>query len=116
MKETKSLYRVLAQTETITITAQTSVELTEAEAKETALKDVLIHPDKNIYQRFVVVPLCTKEQWKGGNVNFCPRCGSRLTEPDEDSVDSEYYGTCFNCEAELEINVHVYPDEEEAAK
>ena len=34
MKEVKSLYRILAQTETATANATTSIELTEKEARE----------------------------------------------------------------------------------
>ena len=113
MKEVKSFYRILAQTDTITITAQTSKELSEKEAKEAAEKEVLLHPDKEVYHRVVAIPLCTKEQWKGGNVNFCPRCGERLTEPDEDDVTSEYYGECYGCGAQLEINIRVHEDEDE---
>ena len=108
MEKAKSLYRIIAQTDTITITAKTGKDVSEAEAQEAA-KEVLVQ-DMNVYHHFVALPLCTEEQWKGGNVNFCPRCGERLSEPDEDSVDSEYYGMCFNCEAGLGINITICDD------
>ena len=110
MKEVKSLYRILAQTETATANATTSIELTEKEAREVGEKEVLVYFDKNIYQRFVAIPLCTKHQWEDGNVNFCPRCGERLTELTDDHADNEYYGECPQCEAQLEISIHVYSE------
>ena len=112
MEKVKSLYRIIAQTDTITITANTDKDVSEAEAQEAA-KEVLVAPDMSVYHHFVALPLCTDEQWKGGNVNFCPRCGERLSEPDDDSVDSEYRGMCFSCNAELEIDITVYDDDAE---
>ncbi len=111
MKEVKSIYRILAQTETVTMNATTSKELTEKEAREVGEKEVLAYHDKTIYQRFVAIPLCTKHQWEDGNVNFCPRCGERLAELNDDHADNWFDGECPQCEAQLEINIHVYSED-----
>ncbi len=67
MKEVKSLYRILAQTETVTMSATTSIELTEKEAREVGEKEVLAYFDKNIYQ------MCRKApRFSAGDIRRSP--------------------------------------------
>lgn len=105
-EEKKYLYRILAQTEGMTITAETKGEVTEAEAiadvKTSVLHEKVI--EAGGYRNFVALPICTKEEWKSGNVNFCPRCGKRL----EDIEDHFYSGECFECGADLDVSINVY--------
>lgn len=107
MEDTKKLYKIIVQTETITISAQTSNDVSWNEAAEIAQKDVL-HGQN--YRNFVALPVCTVEQWEGHNVNFCPRCGHNLAEYD-DSVDNEFRSDCPNCYAELDITIYSGGDE-----
>ncbi|WP_103110809.1 hypothetical protein [Brevibacillus reuszeri] len=104
-EEKKYLYRILAQTEGMTITGETKEEVTEAEAiadvKTTFLHEKVV--EAGGYRNFVTIPICTKEEWRLGNVNFCPRCGKRL----EDVEDNYFNGECFECGADLDISINV---------
>ncbi|WAH35016.1 hypothetical protein [Alicyclobacillus dauci] len=107
----KLIYRIMAQTDTLTVSAETSIEVTADEVAEIASKDVLLG-DGVRYKNFVALPICTKEQWDGGHVNFCPRCGNRLNEYDTDSVETQYNGDCFRCNSTIDVSIEVYEEEE----
>ncbi|MEJ8546602.1 hypothetical protein [Brevibacillus borstelensis] len=105
----EKIYRIIAQTETLTITAQTK-ETTEdqaiADAKQHVLSPSVV--EAGGYQPFVILPICTEEQWKGGNINFCPRCGASLLDEDDDSINDSLSLDCLECNASLDISIHVY--------
>lgn len=101
--EKKLIYRIIAQTDKLTITGQMKNETTEAEAVSEVHKTFL-HEDvvkAGGYRNFVALPICTEEEWRTGNVNFCPRCGHRL----EDIEDNSYCGECFECGAEIDVHI-----------
>lgn len=108
--EEKMIYRLLAQKEGITITAETK-EMTMEEAKATAIAEVLVNVDKTLdFQPFVALPVTTQERWDAGCINFCPRCGTNLSDYELD----EYANTdCHSCDASLDIHVQVYDSDED---
>ncbi|MFE4571375.1 hypothetical protein [Paenibacillus chitinolyticus] len=111
--DTSKLYRILAQTEGVTITTDTSKNMTESEAKVVAQNDVIAPNGK--YQPFVLIPICTEFQWKYGQINFCPRCGKNICE----SVGGDYLEgvtdqlefDCPECEATMFIHIISTPEE-----
>jgi hypothetical protein len=111
MGEKKMIYKIKAQTKEndhgITVTAQTKLGVTHEEAINIAKKDILLEPMAERYTNFIVEEIATEDGWKCGHVNFCPRCGCRL----EDIDDNYYRGECFDCHAE--IDVHITTNESE---
>lgn len=109
-KEEKKIYKIIAQKEGITITAETH-ETTLEEVTETAIEEVLGGVDKAVdFRPFVALPVTTKERWDAGYINYCPRCGANISEYDL----GEYANTdCYECNASLDINVSVYNHSEE---
>ena len=110
-KEENQMYRVLEQKEGITITAETSIDLSFEEVKKTAIVNVLGGIDKAVkFQPFVVLPITTKERWEDGSINFCPRCGKNLAEQ-----ELERYATfdCYECKASMEVQVHTFDNEDD---
>lgn len=100
--EEKKIYRIIAQKEGITITAE-SKEMTMKEATETAIAEVLggVHKALN-FQPFIAVPVTTQERWDAGYINFCPRCGANISEYELE----EYANTdCFECDTSLDIHI-----------
>lgn len=112
--EEKMMYRIIAQTKEnnngITITAETKTDVTHEEAIEIAKKDVLFKGVlEERYTPFIVQPITTTERWKEGAINFCPRCGKSLHE--YELSDSESFD-CYECNANIDVNINVYDDEE----
>lgn len=113
IKETPKLFRILAQTESMTITAETSRNMTSKEAEAAAREDVILPTGK--YNPFVIIPICTEFQWKYGQINFCPRCGKNICE----HVGSDYHEgvtesllfECPECEAEVFVNISNTPEQ-----
>lgn len=100
------LFRIIAQTDSMTISADTVKELTEQEARETA-KESVVSPTGN-YNNFIVQPLGTLNGWKYGHINFCPRCGKNISEEMGDSSNIVNNYQEFDCpECEAEIFVHI---------
>lgn len=101
-KEQKLIYRIIAQTDTITITAQTSKAVTE----EAAYKDVPLVTANNTVERFIVFPVATQESWDNGHINFCPRCGTR-----QEYIQDNYSRfECSECNAEVDCNITTYDE------
>jgi hypothetical protein len=107
--EEKMMYRIIAQKEGITITAETSNDVTFEEAKNTAVVDVLSGVDKVVnFQPFVAIPITTKERWEDKTINFCPRCGANLKDYDlEQSANFE----CYECDTSMDIHIHNWSEE-----
>ncbi len=106
MSNAKLLYRIIAQTNELTITAETSKELTAEEAREEAIKHVLI-PGGN-YNNHILQPIGTLNGWKYGHINFCPRCGKNISEEMGDSseiVNNVQEFECPECEAEVFVEI-----------
>lgn len=102
----KQLYRIIAQTNELTITAETSKELTADEAREEAIKHVLSPTGK--YNNHILQPIGTLNGWKHGHINFCPRCGKNISEEMGDSSDMVNNMQEFECpECEADIYVHI---------
>jgi hypothetical protein len=111
--ETPQLYRIMAQTEAVAISAETSKEMTASEAREAALKDVISPTGR--YQPFVLIPICTEFQWKYGQINFCPRCGQNICKDvggdyHEGVTDSLEFD-CPECEAHIFVHIMSTPEE-----
>lgn len=110
-EEKKYLYRILAQTEGMTITGETKEEVTEAEAiadvQTTFLHEKVV--EAGGYRNFVAIPICSKEEWEAGHINFCPRCGNKLKYIEDNFFD----GDCHNCEASLEIAITIHRFDED---
>lgn len=111
IKEEKQIYRIIAQKQGITITAETSIEMTMEEAENTAVAEVLGGVNQLInLKHFVALPITTEERWKAGHINFCPRCGKNISEFGyEDTLTSD----CHNCGADLVVFVHVENSEDQ---
>jgi hypothetical protein len=109
----KKLYRIITQTEGMTITAETSHDMTESEARNAAEKDVLSPNGK--YKPYVLVPICTEFQWKYGQINFCPRCGHNISEyvggDNLEGVTESLEFECPQCEAEVYVNISNTPEQ-----
>ncbi len=108
--EEKQIYRVIAQKEGITITAEMAREMTKKEAVEAAINEVLGGADKVVdFQPCIAVPITTQERWNKGYINFCPRCGTNISEYElYDFADTE----CHECNASLNIQIHSYNSNE----
>lgn len=110
----KQLFRIIAQTNGMTITAQTSKEMTEDEARKAALEDVLSPTGK--YNNHVIQPIGTLNGWKHGHINFCPRCGKFIGDHIGDSAE---YVTdvqefeCPECDAEVFVEIKRTPEADE---
>ncbi len=114
MGNIKRLYRIIAQTNEMTITAETSKELTAKEARENALKHVLDPAGQ--YNNHIVQPISTLHGWKYGHINFCPRCGKNISEEMGDSSDfannvQEF--ECPECLAEVFVDIRSTVEERE---
>lgn len=100
--EEKFLYKIHAQTDSISITATTDIEMTAAEAAESAVKDVLSENSK--YHSFVALPITTQERWENGSINYCPRCGTNISEY---GLHENARTDCQECDASLDINIEI---------
>jgi len=85
--EQKKMYRILAQSEKLTVTMFPKVATTIAESEETANEHIKL-PTKP----YVLQEICTEEEWNEGYPKFCPRCGSKAY------FDSEGFYDCDDCE------------------
>ncbi|MEK5060509.1 hypothetical protein ACFSUM_18660 [Virgibacillus siamensis] len=92
----KKMYRMKAQTETITITMFPKVATTHEESENEAKKHLPFET-----KPFVVEEICSEEEWKEGQPNFCPRCGSRT------SFDDNGFYECSDCEAQGHVSVEI---------
>lgn len=101
--ETPMIYRTFAQTESITITAETKGAVTMARAEIDVEDHVLPKHIQSDLKPWVTLPIATQESWDRGYVNFCPRCGKRI----EDTDDNNWLGDCFECGAELDIQITI---------
>ena len=101
-KEEKQIYKILAQKEGVTLTANTH-EVTYDEAQKIADKFInSIHKDVK-FETFVVLPMTTKERYDSGFINFCPRCGANLQDEEfENYADF----VCFECDATIQIHIY----------
>lgn len=107
-KDEKLMYKIIAQKEGITITAETN-ELTFDEAKKVAIAEVLLETDKAVsYQPFVLLPMTTNERWNERCINFCPRCGANLHE--QELGNSEFFD-CYDCDSSIEVTIHYYEED-----
>ena len=104
-KEEKSIYRIIAQKEGITIKAETSRDVTFEEAKRTAVEVIGGGDEAVNFQPFIAIPITTKERWEDKSINFCPRCGSNLKDYElEQSASFD----CYECDTSMDVNIHVY--------
>ena len=100
-KEEKQIYKILAQKDGVTLTANTH-EVTYDEAQKIANKFISeIHKDIT-FEPFVVLPVTTKERWDSGFINFCPRCGASLQDEELEQYADVY---CHECDASMGIQV-----------
>ncbi len=101
--EEKKLYRVIAQKEGITITAEMSREMTMKEAVDAATTEVIGGVHKIVdFQPCVAVPITTQERWDEGYINFCPRCGANISEYElYEFAETE----CHECDASINIRI-----------
>ena len=110
-KDKKVVYRILGQRDGVTMTAETSNELTFDEAKEVAI-DGLFGGVNNLIglQPFVLMPITTKERWSEGSINFCPRCGTNVTD-----YELEQFGSfeCHTCNAQVGVQIEVEEEYDE---
>lgn len=105
-KEENQMYRILAQKEGITITAETSNNVTFEEAKKTAIAEVLGGIDKVVnFQPFVVLPISTKERWENHSINFCPRCGTNIQDHELENTD---FFDCYECNASIHVHIDYF--------
>jgi hypothetical protein len=114
--EEKLLYRILAQNNTISINATTSVEMTAQEAADVATQEVLLKGE--LYHNFFVQPISTANGWKYGHINFCPRCGCNIHKEMGDSQDvvnnSERFN-CPKCGAYVDVTIFSTPEDDQVA-
>ncbi|WP_088832695.1 hypothetical protein [Paenibacillus tyrfis] len=102
-EDLKILYRAIAQSNGITITAETMKGMTEEEAKASFEKNVFPNSP------YVMLPICTEKQWKYGQINFCPRCGKNICQ----EVGGDFHGGVtdildFECpECYAAVYVHI---------
>lgn len=108
-KEEKKMYKIIAQKEGITITAETNGDITFEEAKKTAITEVLNGADRAVtFQPYVVLPITTKERWDNHSINFCPRCGANIQ--DHELENSDFFD-CYECDSTVEIHIHHFESE-----
>jgi protein-arginine kinase activator protein McsA len=110
MSEEKMIYRIKAQSKghTVTITAETSKEVTQEEAIKIAKTSVLVGTNLD-YAPFLVEPLCTEEQWEEGHINFCPRCGKNIADMDLGTMG---LFECMECGAYVDVNIMEVQEDE----
>lgn len=110
-EEEKMIYRIVAQREHMTITADTVEELTMDEAEKTAIANVLGGVNALVgLKPFVALPITTKERWDAGKMNFCPRCGTNLSDCD---LEETAYTDCSNCDVSLEVHIQLHDEIED---
>ena len=102
MNDDTMLYRILAQTETITLSSMTNKDVSFEKAKEIGKKDVLLGKDVVTYEPCVVVPVTTQERWEERTINFCPRCGANLHEYE---LEPSARFDCLECETSMDIDI-----------
>lgn len=107
--EKEMLYRIKAQKadNSISITAETSCDVSFEEAIDIATKEVLVSPAES-YRHFIIEPICTKEDWREGVVSFCPRCGSHLRDY---GIGKGGVFDCYECNTTIEAHIHHVDDE-----
>ncbi|HLI46805.1 MAG TPA: zf-TFIIB domain-containing protein [Geobacterales bacterium] len=109
--EEKMMYRIIAQTKEsnhgLTLTGATG-DVTYDQAIKVA--QFLLSQPMDAYTNFVVQPITTKERWKAGTINYCPRCGANLH--DYELSESEYFD-CYECNSSLEINISVFDSDDD---
>lgn len=72
MSNEKKMFRVIAQTDDITVTLNMNGCHTIAQVESDARKH--IPPGTRPY---VIQEICNEEEWELGELNFCPRCGNK---------------------------------------
>lgn len=110
----KKLYRIIAQTDEMTISADTSKEMSDKEAIEIAEQEIL--SPTGSYRNFIIQPLGTLHGWKYGHINFCPRCGKYIGDEmgDSTAVANNYQEfDCPECEAEVSVEIISTKEEKE---
>jgi hypothetical protein len=107
-QEEKMLYKIVGQKQGITITCETSDDVTYEEARNIAVKEVLGGLTKALsFNPFVLLPITTKERWEDKTINFCPRCGENLHEYDLEQSDRF---DCHSCDTSMEVHIHSFGD------
>jgi len=109
MVEEKFIYRTKMQTQGVTLSLTTKSEMTYEEAVK--FSEVKAKPLNDIEKlnNFYAYPLATKENWKRGAINFCPRCGERF---DMELASAENAIDCSGCEATSWIEIEVYKEDD----
>lgn len=103
--EEKMIYKVMAQKDGYTITAQTE-QLKFDDAIQAAT--LLISRETDL-RPFVLIPVSTKKRWQEGTINFCPRCGANLKDYELDTyADFE----CSSCDASVKVTVMGVSDDD----
>lgn len=98
-KEEKMIYVLMAQTDEVTVTAQTKKAVTIEEAQ----KDIHIVTGNYMTNKYIILPIASQESWERGYINFCPRCGRR-----QEFIEKSYsFFECHDCNAEIECNITV---------
>lgn len=111
-KELNQIYRIIAQREGITVTADTSGDVSKAEAKEIAVKEVLMGADKvPSYQHFITLPITTQDRWDQGFINFCPRCGANISDHQHENYANF---ECHECDASIRARVFNFGEEDDS--
>lgn len=107
--ESNQLYRVIAQTESLTITASMSKDMSAKDVVEVARKEFL--SPKGNYRDFVVLPIASERAYKYGHISFCPRCGTNIAEEMGDTTNGTIKNddnfTCNECNAEINVCIQV---------
>lgn len=118
--ETPKIFRIITQSEGVTMTAQTARAVTQQEASQIAEKD-LIPPNVKL-QNYILQPICTERQWKYGQINFCPRCGKNICEDpeiggeDDRWVNNSQEFECPECYAEIWVEIKSTEEERDDAE
>jgi DNA-directed RNA polymerase subunit RPC12/RpoP len=84
-----------------------NTETTAQLAREDAAAHVFKHRDT--LMPFVVLPICSEEDWKAGYINFCPRCGRRVEHLESSSTTFD----CHECNATSEVYIYANESEED---
>ncbi|MFB5761046.1 hypothetical protein [Paenibacillus medicaginis] len=95
MSTEKKMYRVLAQSNGITVTLSMNKPDTWDQAESDAKK--YIPPETKPY---VIQEICDEDDWYAGTLNFCPRCGSKA------NYDNNGEFECNDCESSGEAYIH----------
>lgn len=101
--ENELIYRIISQVEGLTIEVQTTPLPSKKEAVAIGIGEIeRVGLQTNAVQPCVALPITTQERWDSLCINFCPRCGSNITDYELESIgDFE----CFECNANLHINI-----------